>query len=137
MKRFLVLSFVMILLLVAVVVHAGNKITVQSMPPVVVETFPRAGMINIDPLLSEIRVKFSKEMMVNNMWSWVMISKDTFPQITGEVRYLEDKKTCVAPVSLEPGKTYAIWFNSKNYNSFRDLNNNPAVPFLLVFQTKK
>jgi TPR repeat protein len=36
-----------------------------------------------------------------------------------------------------PGKTYAIWFNSKKFNAFRDTDNNPAIPYLLVFQTKE
>jgi RNA polymerase sigma-70 factor (ECF subfamily) len=75
--------------------------------------------------------------MTKDMWSWVMISKESFPIISGEVKYLKDNRTCVAPVNLEPGKTYAIWFNSEKYNAFRDTYNNPAVPYLLVFQTKE
>ena len=118
-------------------VQADNKATVKSMPPVVVKTFPQAGDTAVDHSIKEIRVTFSKEMMTKEMWSWVMISKDTFPGIAGEVKYLKDKKTCVAPVNLEPGKTYVIWFNSKNHNAFRDTDNNPAVPYLLVFQTKE
>lgn len=118
-------------------VQGGDKITVQSMPPVVVKTFPQAGDTQVDPAIKEITVTFSKEMMTRNMWSWVIVSKESFPNISGEVRYLKDKKTCVAPVNLEPGKTYAIWFNSAKYNAFRDTNNNPAVPYLLIFQTRK
>ena len=29
-----------------------------------------------------------------------------------------------------------LWFNQGRFNSFRDTDNNPAVPYLLVFQTK-
>lgn len=76
-------------------------------------------------------------MMTKDMWSWVMISKESFPNLTGEVKYLEDKKTCIATVTLEPGKTYAIWFNSGRHNAFRDTNKNPAVPYLLIFQTRE
>jgi len=119
------------------IARAENQITVKSMPPVVVKTFPQAGDTAVDPAIKEISVTFSKEMITKEMWSWVMASKDSFPVITGEVKYLADKKTCVAPVSLEPGKTYAIWFNSQNHNAFRDTDNNPAVPYLLVFQTKE
>ena len=32
---------------------AGNELSVQTMPPVVVETFPRAGDTNVDPAISE------------------------------------------------------------------------------------
>ena len=120
-------------------VVAGNEISVQAMPPVVVETFPRAGDTNVDPAISEIRVTFSKDMMTENMWSWVIHTEDSFPEIAGEVRYLPDGRTCVAPVKLYPGRKYAIWFNSPNYrhNAFRDQANNPAVPYLLVFETSE
>ncbi|NIT14737.1 MAG: hypothetical protein GTN99_11010 [Candidatus Dadabacteria bacterium] len=117
-------------------IRAEDSISVRSMPPVVVKTFPQAGDTAVDPSIKEIRVTFSKDMMTEEMWSWVMVSKDSFPVITGQVKYLEDKRTCVAPVSLEAGKTYAIWFNSQNHNAFRDTDNNPAVPYLLVFHTK-
>jgi len=117
--------------------QAENKITVKSIPPVVVKTFPQAGDTAVDPAIKEISVTFSKEMITKKMWSWVMASKDSFPIITGQVKYLADKKTCVAPVRLEAVKTYAIWFNSQNHNAFRDIDNNPSVPYLLVFQTKE
>jgi len=118
------------------IVQAENKITVKSMPPVVVKTFPQAGDTAVDPSIKEISVIFSKDMMTEDMWSWVMVSKESFPNISGKVKF-KDKKTCIAPVSLEPGKTYAIWFNSEKYNAFRDTDNNPAVPYLLVFQTRQ
>jgi RNA polymerase sigma-70 factor (ECF subfamily) len=50
---------------------------------------------------------------------------------------LKDKKTCVLPVKLEAGKTYAIWVNSEKFENFKDDAGRPAVPYLLVFQTKK
>ncbi len=119
------------------IVQAENKLTVHTMPPVVVKTSPQAGDTAVDPSISEISVTFSKEMMTQEMWSWVIVSKESFPQLVGDVRYLNDKRTCVAPVKLEAGKTYAIWFNSVKYNAFRDKNNNPAIPYLLVFQTRE
>jgi RNA polymerase sigma-70 factor (ECF subfamily) len=132
-----------ITLMVSNVVLAGESttnvgsISVETMPPVVVKTFPQAGDTNVDPDIGEIRVTFSKDMMTEEMWSWVKVSNDTFPELTGNVRYLSDKRTCVAPVKLERGKTYAIWFNSNQFNAFRDKNNNPAIPYLLVFETRE
>ena len=117
-------------------IQAENEITVHSMPPVVVKTLPQAGDTSVDPSLKEIRVTFSKEMITKDMWSWVMVSKETFPTIVGEIRFLDDKRTCVAPVKLEPGKTYVIWFNTADNNAFRDKDNNSAVPYLLVFRTR-
>jgi len=137
MRRVVMMLLAGVLAIGVGIVQAENKITVKSMPPVVVKTFPQAGEITVDPSIKEISVTFSKEMMTKDMWSWVMVSKESFPNISGEVKYLKDKKTCVAPVNLEPGKTYVIWFNSEKYNAFRDTDNNPAVPYLLVFQTRE
>jgi hypothetical protein len=91
----------------------------------------------VDPSVREIRVTFSKEMMTDEMWSFVYAKPAAFPKIAGKVHYLEDKRTCVLPVSLEPGQTYGIWINSQEHTSFRDTHQNPAVPYLLTFTTSK
>ncbi len=110
--------------------------SVKSMPPSVVQTVPTSGDQEVDAAATtQIKVTFSKA-MTDGSWSWVQISKDTFPKIVGKPRFLEDKKTCVADVKLEPKKTYVIWFNSPPYTSFMDTDGHQAVPYLLVFQTK-
>ena len=114
-----------------------TAVTVQSMPPSVVKTVPQAGDTAVDPSLKQISVTFSKDMMTERMWAVCQVSKETFPQIVGQIHYLKDKRTCAIPVKLEPGKTYVLWFNRGRFNSFRDAQNNPSVPYLLVFQTKK
>jgi hypothetical protein len=101
-----------------------------------VKTVPAAGVGDVNPKLTEIKVTFSKDMQDGN-WSWVMISKESFPRVTGKPKYLADKRTCVLPVKLEPGKTYAIWVNSEKFVNFKDADGRPAVPYLLVFKTKK
>ena len=108
--------------------------TVQSTPPVVVKTEPQAGLTNVDPSTTKISVTFSKEMRDGD-WSWVQISDQTFPKITGKIKYLDDHKTCVAPVQLQPGKTYVIWLNQPPYQNFQDAGGLRAIPYLLVFQT--
>jgi len=123
-------------LLASTIAAERGEITVKTMPPVVVKTVPQAGDTQVDPATEQVRVTFSKEMMAEQMWSWVQISDETFPEITGDIRYLTDKRTCVAPVKLEPGKTYVIWFNRGEHDSFRDTDGRPAVPYLLVFQTR-
>jgi len=115
--------------------HAQSEITINSLPPVVVSTYPKSGDPSVDPSVKEIRVTFSKDMMTEEMWSWVIVTKELFPPIAGDVHFLKDKRTCVLPVKLEPNKTYAMWINSQNHNSFKDTSNNAAVPYLLVFQT--
>ena len=115
---------------------AGEKVSVKTMPPVVIKTVPCAGETEVDPGLSEIKVTFSKKMM-DKSWSWVMMDENTFPKLQGQPRFLDDQRTCVVKVKLEPGKTYVIWFNSERYQNFRDTEGRPAIPYLLVFETRK
>jgi RNA polymerase sigma-70 factor (ECF subfamily) len=130
---------VWVLIATAAAAAAGaedEEVTVKTMPPSVVKTIPQAGDTTVDPATKEIQVTFSKDMLTDRMWAVVQTSKKTFPTIEGKIHYLDDKRTCVVPVKLEPGKTYVLWFNRAQFNSFRDTDNNPAVPYLLVFQTK-
>ncbi len=132
-----------LLLIVPVLLIAGmlqaEDVTVESMPPSVVKTVPASGDRAVDASLKEIAVTFSKNMMTEQMWSWCIQTKETFPEIdvSKKVRFLKDKRTCVLPVKLQPGKTYAIWINSKNNNNFKDTGKRSAVPYLLVFRTRK
>jgi RNA polymerase sigma-70 factor (ECF subfamily) len=114
----------------------ADDITLESVPPVVVKTVPAAGAGDVDPKLTEIKVTFSKD-MEDNSWSWAMLSEESFPKMDGKPKYLDDKRTCVLPVKLEPGKTYAIWVNSEKFHNFKDKDGKPAVPYLLTFKTKK
>ena len=116
---------------------AAQAPSAASMPPVVVSTVPQSGDLAVDPAIKEIRVTFSKEMMTNEMWSWVQVNEGTFPKVVAKSHYLQDKRTCVLPVRLDPGKSYIIWVNFESHNSFRDLANRPAVPYLLAFQTRQ
>jgi RNA polymerase sigma-70 factor (ECF subfamily) len=130
---------VWVLIATAAAAAAGaedEEVTVKTMPPSVVKTIPQAGDTAVDPATKEIQVTFSKDMLTDRMWAVVQTSKKTFPTIEGKIHYLDDRRTCVVPVKLEPGKTYVLWFNRAQFNSFRDTDNNPAVPYLLVFQTK-
>ncbi|MEW6584082.1 MAG: Ig-like domain-containing protein [Nitrospirota bacterium] len=134
MKR-LMLTVLIAGLLVAVAA-IGNVFgaTPDDQPPVVVKTIPESGSRNVDPSLTEIRVTFSKEMM-DKSWSWVQIAPENFPKIVGSPRYLEDRKTCVIDVQLEPGKTYIIWLNTQKFTNFKDAGGRPARPYLLIFDT--
>jgi RNA polymerase sigma-70 factor (ECF subfamily) len=109
---------------------------VKTAPPVVVATEPRAGADDVDPGLTEIKITFSKEMQDGN-FALAQLSKQTFPQTTGKPKYLGDKRTCVLPVKLEPGKTYVIALNKPPYDSFMDKEKRKALQYLLVFETKK
>jgi hypothetical protein len=104
--------------------------------PAVIKTSPESGANNVDPSISEIRVTFNKEMM-DQSWSWVQVAPENFPELTGIPRYLEDRRTCVVNVKLEPGKTYIIWMNTQKFVNFKDKDGHPAQPYLLIFETRK
>ena len=105
-------------------------------PPVVVRTVPESGANNVDPALAEIRITFSKPMR-NGSSSRAKTPEAEFPQTTGEQRYLEDHRTFVLPVRLERGKVYAVWINAESSKDFQDENNTPAVPYLVIFETRR
>ncbi len=109
--------------------------TLSAQPPVVVETVPVSGARDVVPDETEIRVRFSKP-MTDGSWSWSTAWENSTPEFIGPPHYEADGKTCVAKVKLEPGKTYAFWLNSEKFLNFKDSENRPAIPYLLIFQTK-
>jgi hypothetical protein len=74
--------------------------------------------------------------MSDGSWSWSTAWENSTPEFIGQPHYESDSKTCVAKVKLEPNKTYAFWLNSENFHNFKDADGRPAVPYLLIFQTK-
>ena len=136
MKHPILLPFLAASLTVAAQAQEAAKHSVETMPPAVVSTIPQCGDTAVDAGLKEIRVTFSKDMMTKEMWSICQVSDDSFPASAGDIHYLGDKRTCVFPVKLEPGKTYVLWFNTGKFASFRDTANNSAIPYLLVFKTR-
>lgn len=113
---------------------SAETLSLESLPAVVVKTVPESGAARVDPGLGEIKVTFSKDML-DGSWSWVQMSNESFPKLVGQPKYLQDKRTCVAKVELEPNKTYVVWLNSEQFHNFKDANGRPAVPYLVVFKT--
>jgi len=112
----------------------AQEVSPEKVPPSVIKTVPQCGDTNVDPKLNEISVTFSKD-MTDQASSFVEVSKQSFPTLVGPPGYLSDKRTCVMQVELKPDKTYAIWLNSEKFRNFKDTDKQPAVPYLLVFQT--
>jgi archaellin len=114
----------------------AEDISLETARPVIIKSTPEAGADGVDPSTTQISVTFSKNMQ-GGSWSWCVLSKATYPG-TGETpKYLENKRTCVLPVKLQPGKTYAVWINSDNFHDFKDTRGQLAVPYLLVFKTRE
>ena len=95
-----------------------------------------SGTTGVDPGLSELRVTFSTPMQ-DGGWSWVKLGDETFPAMTGNPRFLPDQQTCVLPVKLQRGKLYAVWINHGAATNFQDAEGKAALPYLLIFQTRK
>ncbi len=134
-------AFLLLLLVVASAPEcpAGeitDEVSLDTLPPSVVRTVPLCGDDAVDPNLSEISVTFSKDMKVTgHCWSWCSVQEGSFPVLSGATEFLGDSRTCVLHVALEPEKTYAIWINVDQFQSFQDTKGHSAVPYLLVFRT--
>lgn len=127
--------FLSLLLTSVLSIALAEEITLDSVRPVVIKSVPEAGSATVDPSTTEIRVTFSKEMQPG-VWSWGMIDKESYPGTSDAPKYLDDKRTCVLPVKLQPGKTYAVWINTEKLHNFKDVKGQIAVPYLLVFKTR-
>ena len=112
--------FVSLLLTSVISIAVAEEITLDKARPVVIKSVPEAGSGAVDPSITEIRVTFSKEMQPG-AWSWGMIDKETYPGTSEAPKYLDDKRTCVLPVKLQPGKTYAVWINTEKLQNFKDV----------------
>jgi RNA polymerase sigma-70 factor (ECF subfamily) len=106
-----------------------------TIPPVVIASFPESGSAEVDSAIKELSVTFSMP-MTTAQWSCVKIADAHWPELTGEPRFLENARTCVMPVRLKPGTTYAVWLNLDKYQLFQGTNGLPSVPYLLVFKTR-
>lgn len=119
----------------AALAQAAKEYSVKALPPSVVKTVPPAGAMDVDPALKELKFTFSKDMLDGN-WSVCQVSKENFPESGGKIHYQPDKRTCVMPVKLQPGRTYVLWLNLGKFQSFRDTEGHSSVPYLVVFQTR-
>ena len=121
-------------LILLLVVFQLSGCSSDKVPPSVLQTMPANGDSNVTPSLSELSVTFSEEMQDGN-WSWVQASPESFPQMTGQAHYIDDKTKNVLPVRLEPNKEYIVWINAAKYSNFRDKAGNSAIPYKLTFKT--
>lgn len=114
----------------------AEDIDLQSWVPVVIKTVPASGTVNVDPKTREIKITFSKDMMDGSYSLAYKAEKDQFPKLDGKPKF-QDKRTIVVPVKLEAGRTYALWVNTETSTGFKDEDGRVAVPYLIVFKTKK
>ena len=100
--------------------------------PMLVKTDPAIGAKDVDPALKELKLTFDKDMAGGFSWTG---GGEYHPKGTDRPRWL-DKRTCVMPVALEPGKYYIVGINSKSHQNFRSEAGQPTPPRVLYFVTK-
>jgi hypothetical protein len=135
MKRPLPVCWFAVALVTVALGQAPTPPTVDSMPPVVVKTVPESGSKNVAPGTMKIEVTFSKE-MADGSWSWSTAWANSSPEGVGKPSYDAARRTCTLTVKLEPGRAYGYWLNSDKFKNFKDKAGRPAVPYLLVFETR-
>jgi Big-like domain-containing protein len=96
----------------------GSEHAFDQNAPVVVESAPRDGDVDVDASLQAITATFSQAMDLGG-WSWVTEVGHSAPSITGLPYYL-DETTTVLPVQLEPATTYVLWVNSPDDAELRN-----------------
>ncbi|NOS99537.1 MAG: S41 family peptidase [Phycisphaerales bacterium] len=100
--------------------------------PKVESISPAVGAEDVDPTLSEIRVKFDVPM--SRQGYSVVGGGRNFPSLSGAPRW-EDAYTCVLPVALKSGWEYEFGINSETYKNFRSVWLVPAEPMPCHFKT--
>ncbi|MCB2227282.1 MAG: hypothetical protein KQH53_11450 [Desulfarculaceae bacterium] len=107
-------------------------------PCLVTATLPVAGAEAVNPGLKAITVSFNQAMLPGS-WSFVKNPKlGRFPRLAGKPQFTSPK-TCVLPVALEPGVTYAVGINTEGYGNFRPAASpkTPCASYQMIFTTAK
>lgn len=105
-------------------------------PPLVIDLNPPNGAKDVSAELTEVRVTFSLPMGAGFSWCGDGPTHPDSPE--GKQPYwTADRKTCVLPVSLNPGRTYEIGLNCPSYKNFRSAGGLPLEPVTYTFTTKK
>lgn len=100
----------------------------------VIETFPRQGETVDATAVKELRVTFSNDMNTSGCWAFCSDGENFFPGSNGKI-FWQNKRTCVMPIKLIPGRTYSVTFNAGRFVGFYDSRKRPSVSYKLLFQT--
>jgi len=107
----------------------------QSTPPRVVAVSPAQGSI-IAPGPFTLTVTYDQPMR-DRSWSFVQVSKDSYPDCPGKPVRSEDGRSFSLQCVAERGKRYHIWFNRGEFRNFRAPDGTSAQPFGLRFAVNR
>jgi beta-lactamase regulating signal transducer with metallopeptidase domain len=114
----------------------GAKPAVLNMlrTPRIVETEPADGAKGVSPATRDLRITFNVPMGEGFSWTG---GGPAFPPIPdGETpRWSRDRRTCIMPVSLEPGRTYVVGVNGTHAVNFQSRWGVPLAPTTFTFTT--
>ncbi len=114
---------------------AGGAVEKKLVRPVVVAAVPANGAKDVDPALRELRVSFNVPM--GRGCSCLLAGASAPGTPDGGVPYwTDDRRTCVVPVELEPGKEYRMRLNGPSHNNFQSAAGVPLEPVLYTFRTR-
>lgn len=115
---------------------AAEKIDPQRVPKIV-NMFPKNNSKGVDPNIPQVVLLF--DIPMGGGFSFAQRSDQT--AIDGEEGvppfWTADKKACVMPVKLKPGKTYEIMVNIPPFTSFRSVDGVEAEGVFYTFSTAR
>lgn len=113
---------------------ASEDLKKKANKPVIVGLEPKNGAQDVDPNITELRVTFNVPMGGGFSWTG---GGEQFPPIPEGKRpsWNPDKKSCVLPVKLEPGKSYRLGLNSPSHKNFQSAGGVPLDPVVYTFRT--
>ena len=104
-------------------------------PPRIVSTSPADGAKEVDPATAEVTVTFDRDMASGCTWNG---DGPDFPFLAGVNAFWRDRRTCVLPVKLQPGRSYRVGLNlfSPNFQAFCSVAGARALPTTINFATR-
>jgi hypothetical protein len=102
--------------------------------PKIVSTTPAIDATDVDPGLKEITVTFDQDMRRGMSWTG---GPPEFPDSPAGARARwVDKRTCVLPVTLQPGRRYRVGINAPSFRNFQSQAGVAATPSAITFSTR-
>jgi hypothetical protein len=103
--------------------------------PRVAQFSPENGAKDVDPALTELRIKFNRPMKRDN--AALFGRKEELPAMPSQGKFKDDAMTFIQPVKLEPGRTYRISVNTVWQPGFASAAGLPLDPIQFTFTTAK
>jgi RNA polymerase sigma-70 factor (ECF subfamily) len=113
----------------------GRPTQPMGNPPRIVSSSPADGAKDVDPATAQVTITFNQDMGQGITFNGEGAS---FPFLPGANASWRDRRTCVLPVKLEPGRSYRIALNqfSPNDQSFRSAQGAALMPTTICFATR-